>query len=746
MTHPHEPVEKTDIQLTRKINAWGEDKARNITFILTENCQLRCKYCYICGKNSFTVMTLATARKNIDYLLSHRNIFNEQRVIWEFIGGEPLLEIGLLDQICDYLKLRMYELDHPWFDNYRISLSTNGLLYDHVDVQRFIEKNGTHLSIGISIDGTKEKHDMQRVYPDGKGCYDEIVRQIPLWQKQFAASHTKATISHDDLHLVKDSVLHLWNLGIHEVAMNVVFENVWQDGDDGIFEQQLIALANTIIEQQLYAENKCTLFDRSIGFQMDRQLQNENWCGAGRMLSIDTKGNFHPCIRFAQYSLEKKKEITVGNKEVGYDLNKLRPFLTLTRCNQSPAECLDCEVASGCAWCQAYNYDAADTDTIFQRATYICKLHKARVRANNYLWNKLDRIVPPPEKDIRVQNLRVRKGMQSLMVLANSSASSFCHYPSPNSEKPGEKMSVETLQKLVYYGLTNNLTLNVIVGNEPLSPEFRNALNECDHVLLRPIAAKENHAADTSLDVFDFETDTWNDSFSGTSLILRMNRENLPKLPDWLAKHSLAYDRISLFIKNLAQANEEDFTTYRSVLESVAAWLPEREEKKPLELSFLTDRLMLTEPNHCDAGIKHLTVSPDGGFYLCPGFYYLGISEAKPNSANPRKITDIDTVLKTHEIPIKNKQLLQLDHAPICEKCDAYHCKRCIFLNRETTLEVNTPSRQQCVYAHLERNTSRTLIEPLFLKEDVSIPEIDYLDPFDKLMKKDKPQGKVEEC
>ena len=58
---------------------------------------------------------------------------------------------------------------------------------------------------------------------------------------------------------------------------------------------------------------------------------------------------------------------------------------------QSPQKCVDCEVASGCAWCQGENYDAAETSTVFQRTTAICKMHKARVRANNYYWNKLFR-------------------------------------------------------------------------------------------------------------------------------------------------------------------------------------------------------------------------------------------------------------------------------------------------------------------------------------------------------------------
>ena len=109
------------------------------------------------------------------------------------------------------------------------------------------------------------------------------------------------------------------------------------------------------------------------------------------MLSIDAAGNFYPCTRFAAYSLREKRPIIIGNVRDGIDKNKLRPFLTLDRLTQSPQECIDCEVASGCAWCQGENYDAARTNTIYQRATAICKMHKARVRANNYYWNKLYR-------------------------------------------------------------------------------------------------------------------------------------------------------------------------------------------------------------------------------------------------------------------------------------------------------------------------------------------------------------------
>jgi uncharacterized protein len=124
---------------------------------------------------------------------------------------------------------------------------------------------------------------------------------------------------------------------------------------------------------------------------MDCKLQNNNWCGAGKMLAIDAAGNFYPCTRFAQYSLRDKEAWIIGNIHDGIDKNKLRPFLTLDRCTQSTPECVNCEVAEGCAWCQGENFDAAQTHTVFERATAICKMHKARVHANNYYWNKLYR-------------------------------------------------------------------------------------------------------------------------------------------------------------------------------------------------------------------------------------------------------------------------------------------------------------------------------------------------------------------
>lgn len=371
---------------------WQGGMAKNITFIVTKDCQLACKYCYLVGKNVKERMSWETAKTFIDYVLSHEDDFLEESVIWDFIGGEPFLEIDLIDKICDYLKQRMFELNHHWFNSYRFSFSTNGINYHEPKVQKFIEKNREHLSIGITIDGTEKKHDLNRVYKiTERGSYKDVVRNIPLWLKQFPGGGTKVTISSADIPYITESVLHLYSLGIHEVNINVVFEDVWQEGDDKKFEEQLLTLADAIIDGGYYQDYACSFFSEQIGKPLDPVYENNNWCGAGRMLSVDAAGNLYPCTRFAQYSLREKKAWIIGNIKDGIDKNKIRPFLVLDRTTQSNSECLNCEIASGCAWCQGENYDAADTPTVYQRATAICIMHKARVRANNYYWNKLYR-------------------------------------------------------------------------------------------------------------------------------------------------------------------------------------------------------------------------------------------------------------------------------------------------------------------------------------------------------------------
>ena len=241
----------------RNKDSWQSGVAKTITFIVTKDCQLACKYCYLVGKNVKERMPWEVAKNFIDYVLDRETDpdFAYESVVWDFIGGEPFLEIELIDKICDYIKTELYRRNHHWFNSYRFSFSSNGINYHEKAVQEFIKKNLDHLSIGITIDGTEKKHDINRVYKiTEKGSYKDVVKNIPLWLDQFPSGGTKVTISSADIPYITDSVLHLYSLGIHEVNINVVFEDVWQEGDDLKFEDQLMQLADAIIDNGYYQD------------------------------------------------------------------------------------------------------------------------------------------------------------------------------------------------------------------------------------------------------------------------------------------------------------------------------------------------------------------------------------------------------------------------------------------------------------------------------------------------------------
>ena len=161
---------------------------------------------------------------------------------------------------------------------------------------------------------------------------------------------------------------------------------------------------------------------------------------------------------------------------------------------------------------------------------------------------------------------------------------------------------------------------------------------------------------------------------------------------------------------------------YKKKIEEISKWVEQEylNGNNP-QWNLITDRFLLSEMRNCGAGDTSITLAPNGQFYICPAFYYEDMDDSVGN--------------EYEELNIPNQHLYKLEYAPICRHCDAYQCKRCIWLNRKMTLEVNTPSHEQCVTAHIERNASRSLLVNLrkygvLLPKTEEIKEIDYLDPF----------------
>lgn len=209
-------------------------KERTITFIVTKDCQLVCKYCYLVGKNPNEKMTLDVAKKAVDKILENSYFFNEERVVWDFIGGEPLLEIDLITNIVDYIEMRLEALSHHWKNNYGIRITTNGLLYKSQKVQNFISKYQNILNLSISIDGTKRKQDLNRVFPNGKGSCKKLLMTKKKLPVRFTGQHF--TI---DKVLIKDAIRQA-NISNQDTVLDI-------GAGKGFLTVHLLKIANNVV-------------------------------------------------------------------------------------------------------------------------------------------------------------------------------------------------------------------------------------------------------------------------------------------------------------------------------------------------------------------------------------------------------------------------------------------------------------------------------------------------------------------
>lgn len=308
--------------------------------------------------------------------------------------------------------------------------------------------------------------------------------------------------------------------------------------------------------------------------------------------------------------------------------------------------------------------------------------------------------------------------MQYLVILLDDTSVAYCHADNPLKER--RLMPLDTLRKAILFGMKQNLMIQYVYLDYDLPEEYNALIESIDHVKIgRDVRVYNGVPA----------------SAAGKNVVLRLTIGEFIAGQYDIAALLPQVERLNICLTDIAAFRDEQAEDYKKALETLNAVLVNLYKKEnPTQVNMLTDRFVLTEMHNCEAGIGNITVAPNGKFYLCPAFYYdeqMGISNRMNHSTKDasRSVGDLDSGL---DIP--NRQLLQLDHAPLCRKCDAYHCHRCIWLNYRLTMDANTPSHQQCVLAHLERNASRKLQQILAaqgLRSGNEIPEITYIDPFD---------------
>lgn len=322
--------------------------------------------------------------------------------------------------------------------------------------------------------------------------------------------------------------------------------------------------------------------------------------------------------------------------------------------------------------------------------------------------------------------------LQYLIIQLDDTSTSYCHYENKKTERC--LMALEDLKAGILFAMKENLMIQFVYPDYELPREYKDAINSIDHSDIVSSSCEDTNLRENA-DVVVFNGWAAVEQYGfkdNTVCVLRTTKADLLDKYSRLKPVLSIVSRLNVVITDVDTFTEQDFEDYKKVLVSLSEEVEKLYvEGKTPQLNLLTDRMLLDKMNNCNAGWENITLAPDGKFYVCPAFYLAGDEEDYGLGKTKYSIGNLQFGLD-----IKTPQLYKLDHAPLCRICDAYQCKRCVWLNRKTTYEVNTPGHEQCVVAHLERNASRDLLNNIrkhgtFLPQREEIKEITYLDPFE---------------
>lgn len=143
----------------------------------SDKCNMRCKYCFyadIASKHEekYGFMTNETAENLIIKSLA----FTSRQITYMFQGGEPTL-VGL-----DFYKFFVECANKNNKKNIKIhyAIQTNGYALDE-EWAKFFHDN--KFLVGLSVDGTKELHDLYRIDASGNGTFNRIIKCANMLEK-----------------------------------------------------------------------------------------------------------------------------------------------------------------------------------------------------------------------------------------------------------------------------------------------------------------------------------------------------------------------------------------------------------------------------------------------------------------------------------------------------------------------------------------------------------------------------------
>lgn len=339
-------------------------KTRTISLITTRQCNIFCLYCY--EKHHLRddrIMDADIAKESISYYMTANDDFDSVQI--EFFGGEPMLAFPFIQEIVDWFHTKKWSKQHIFL------IGTNGTILND-EMKHWLIKNKGCLNVGVSIDGNKTAHDINRC-----NSYDRLKQNLPFFKNNWPHQPAKMTISAETIPYVAESIIELEEMGLNFTA-NIGFENIWGDEETKkklleIYKEQLSRLVEFYSRRpDLYPVSPILESVPSyLGIPV-RMNNSENktvrFCGAGHeMVVIDVDGIKYPCHRFLPW--------VTGNSN----------FPDKPNCQNAwkPDTCAECKLIQSCPTCAGYNWEINEDSGI--RSTFHCESFKLEVLASSQL-------------------------------------------------------------------------------------------------------------------------------------------------------------------------------------------------------------------------------------------------------------------------------------------------------------------------------------------------------------------------
>jgi len=313
--------------------------------------------------------------------------------IW-FFGGEPLTSFDTIQKVFNVLT------ENNIIAHY--GLTSNLTLLDEEKAKWLGERK---FGILCSIDGGRESHNMNRVYKNGKGTWDDVMKGLKLVRQYINPSpNIRWTVEPRNVKYLYEDVKEFFGMGLTTLAIDPVYEVEWKDEDVEEYMNQLEKVAQYIIHTHHMVSLKP--FQDLLPLISGQPFEWRYRCGLAQgSLAMGADGKLHLCHRFVSSQSGVIGDVFNGiDQSIRLKYNeeywKVRPYSKTLDCSTCPLQ----EMCNG--GCLAVNYDMNKDMHVIPET--FCKIYQAYVKrllpyvlimkARGQLMIRKDRIVNiPPE-------------------------------------------------------------------------------------------------------------------------------------------------------------------------------------------------------------------------------------------------------------------------------------------------------------------------------------------------------------